>query len=307
MEVEILKQLEFLFGSIGVTLSIFFTVLLINSKKKSNLFLAIYLIVFALRIGKSLFHNYYDISPILRTHILNLMFAIGPSIWLFTKYSISSKKEILTIDWLHYLVVLLMFPLCWFIPNDGSSILFPLFYNAIILHFSVYLMFTILYFFKSKKSSNTNKNERIETWIFRFLLGNLIFLLWYTLISFGIISFYIGISFFYSILVILFGFWSMKTPELLSVPKLPKAKYKDSLLSIDEAEKLFGQIKTILNEEKLYLDSSLTLKKLSNQLNASPKEVSQAINQIEKLNYAQFISTFRVEEAKRLLLKNIHL
>ncbi len=57
-----------------------------------------------------------------------------------------------------------------------------------------------------------------------------------------------------------------------------------------------------MEAEKLYLDPSLNLSELSKKVGASPKELSQAINQVSKVNYAQFISALRIEEAKRLLV-----
>ena len=56
-----------------------------------------------------------------------------------------------------------------------------------------------------------------------------------------------------------------------------------------------------MNTEKLYLNPSLTLPELSAKLGVSAKELSQAINQIEAVNYSQFVSKYRIEEVQRLI------
>lgn len=85
MSPELLNQFEFLIGSIGVILSLFFGIFLLITYKrrpKANLFLAIYLLAFALRIGKSLFHYDFEIPATIRTYILSTLYVVGPALWL---------------------------------------------------------------------------------------------------------------------------------------------------------------------------------------------------------------------------------
>ena len=99
---QLLKHLELLFGSIGVILSLFFSLFLLITRKqqpKANFFLFIYLLAFSLRIGKSLFFNYFPIDPEIRNIFLGVLLTIGPSIWFYTKFlfqpSIASYIEII--------------------------------------------------------------------------------------------------------------------------------------------------------------------------------------------------------------------
>ena len=57
----------------------------------------------------------------------------------------------------------------------------------------------------------------------------------------------------------------------------------------------------LMTDEKLFLDPELTLIKTSERLGISSKLVSQAINQVYKKNYSQYIADYRVEEAKSRL------
>ena len=66
------------------------------------------------------------------------------------------------------------------------------------------------------------------------------------------------------------------------------------------------KLKFFMAKEKPYLNPSLTLLELSKKMNTSTKELSQAINQIEALNYSQFISRHRVEETQKLMKSESH-
>lgn len=304
MSEAILIQLNIWFGSIGVTISIFFGILLLIRKRLalSNLFLAIYLFAFALRIGKSLFHNYFEISPTLRTYILSALFCIGPSIWLFTKHLINREGQSSFFDGLHYALFIVMLPLCWYIPNDGS-LSFILFYNATILHMLGYTLFSAYSLYRAPKAVGIKSDKKAQSWLKAFIGVNLITIIGYWLISQEIIPFYLGLAFLYSIAMVVFSAWGLKVPQLFS---RPTEKYQASNLRIDQSAQLFEQLQNLMEVEKTYLDPSLSLAKLSQQVNATPKEVSQAINQVEQLNYSQFISRYRVEEAKRLLQSPAH-
>ena len=57
-----------------------------------------------------------------------------------------------------------------------------------------------------------------------------------------------------------------------------------------------------MRTEKPYLDGDITLQKLAKALGISPHHLSQTINEHLKQNFFDFINTYRIEEAKRMLL-----
>jgi AraC-like DNA-binding protein len=57
-----------------------------------------------------------------------------------------------------------------------------------------------------------------------------------------------------------------------------------------------------MNTEKPYLDGDITLQKLAKALAISPHHLSQTINERLNQNFIDFINTYRIEEAKRMLL-----
>ena len=65
---------------------------------------------------------------------------------------------------------------------------------------------------------------------------------------------------------------------------------------------LKAMLLTKMEDEKLYLDSSLTIHSLANQLNSNNKYISQLINNDFKKNFVLFVNEYRIREAKELLL-----
>jgi len=57
----------------------------------------------------------------------------------------------------------------------------------------------------------------------------------------------------------------------------------------------------LMQEEKLYLDSELSLNDLSERMELSVHQLSELINQGHGLNFNDYINQFRVEEFKNLL------
>ena len=89
-------------------------------------------------------------------------------------------------------------------------------------------------------------------------------------------------------------FWYRKNIQA----KEDRKKYQTSALTPDRAEGILEKLLLLMQEEKVYLDPDLTLKKLSEKLFVHYNHLSQIIN--EKLNqsFNDFVNGYRIEEAK---------
>jgi len=300
MNAEVLQHIELLIGSIGVILGLFFAVFLLTNRQKfpkANIYLSIYLLAFSLRIGKSLFHNYFEINATLRTGFLTTLLCVGPAIWLYVLFLIQPKTQKKTKNHVHFLPFFIGLSICWLIPNNGSWI-FGIYYDFLIIHMGAYILFSLVWLRKQKNVVRSIEDTKVVNWLYYFLFLNLILVVVYVLISELIIPFYIGISFLFSVVVISLSFWALKTPFLFIVPV---EKYKHSIFDTNEAYRLMERLKIFMDDEKPFLDPDMTLPKLSAQFKVSTNELSQIINQVESLNYSQFISKYRVKEAQNLM------
>jgi AraC-like DNA-binding protein len=81
-----------------------------------------------------------------------------------------------------------------------------------------------------------------------------------------------------------------------------KIKTPKTGLNEDKIDEIVQRIITLMDKEKLYQESELTLQQLAGKLQQPTYLVSQAINEGTKRNFYELINGYRVEEAKRLLL-----
>ncbi|MEH6550051.1 MAG: helix-turn-helix domain-containing protein [Pseudomonadales bacterium] len=84
-------------------------------------------------------------------------------------------------------------------------------------------------------------------------------------------------------------------------PAIAKVKYQNSGLDQQRIEHIWQQLNVLMAEQKPYLQAGLKLADLSRFLNTRPNYLSQVINRQAEQNFFEYISHFRLEEAKRQL------
>lgn len=78
-------------------------------------------------------------------------------------------------------------------------------------------------------------------------------------------------------------------------------KYERSSLTQEQAEKAEKLLLAVMENDRLYLDEDLSLRSLSEKAGLPSAHVSQVLNERLKKNFYDFVNSFRVEEAKRIL------
>ena len=298
---EIFGQFELVFGCIGVTFGLFFGVYFLflrNRYAKANIFLAIYLLVFSIRIGKSLFHSYYSINTSFLVIFLGLLLAIGPSLWFYSIFlrrpDYSPKLSLYILHFLPLIGVVCFSPLIPVNDDPGAWI----FHFGLFLHGFIYCMAVLHDIRKSRNSLYLQRDSAILNWLVLLTVATISMFTNYLLIFFSIVPYYPSGAFTFSILIILLTVWALRKPFLF---KRQKNRYLNSTLEDVKITKYFNELSKLMENDKLYLDPELTLTKLSSIIGISSKQLSQIINQVEHQNYSQYIASHRVEEAKRML------
>lgn len=84
---------------------------------------------------------------------------------------------------------------------------------------------------------------------------------------------------------------------------------KRILLNAQEVQQILPKLKELIEEQKVYLDSALSLRSLAEQLSLGPNKLSWLINEQLGLNFNEYINDFRLETFKALALdpRNQHL
>lgn len=85
--------------------------------------------------------------------------------------------------------------------------------------------------------------------------------------------------------------------------ELSEQKYERSALNAEQSSRIAQKIELAMTRDKLYLDSSLSLRKLSTFISVSPNYISQTLNETIGVNFFDYVNRYRVENAKALLLE----
>jgi AraC-like DNA-binding protein len=97
----------------------------------------------------------------------------------------------------------------------------------------------------------------------------------------------------------------LETPEGENQPVDLKpedtSKYKKSGLTPDRADAILNSLLSIMEEQKPFSRSTLTLQDLSDELRISAHNLSEVINTRLQKNFFDFVNGFRVKEVKRRL------
>jgi AraC-like DNA-binding protein len=116
-----------------------------------------------------------------------------------------------------------------------------------------------------------------------------------------------------TLVIFVIGYFGIKQkaidiPNEKIEPKI-KSSYQKSGFKIAEQQQYIQRLLQLMEEEKCYLQSRLSLKDLADKLDLSENNLSQLINEGMQKTFYDFVNEYRVEEVKRKILnpKNAHL
>ncbi len=312
-------------------------VLLVRKRpvKQSGFFLAVLLLFFALMcINIALLNILITINEIylFKYFQLELLFGIGPSLYLFTKSITDPDFRISHKEYIHFIPVILEF--IYFrteiyrtgfdnrmiiYQNDASVYHSNIDYYSTLYYIQqligiasilVYIFFSVRLLLRHNQWIKTRysnlKNKSLgwlqipvffysgfwAAWIILRTLDTFIFKSAFKEIYF--MPSFIGVS----ITTCWIGFigYVKSQPETKGFSIIPMKTVKWNTKP-EEAEKIISLMET----EKPYLNPDLDLTRLSEHLKMNPKVTSHIINQDLKTNFYEFVNTYRVEEFKKRL------
>ena len=107
-----------------------------------------------------------------------------------------------------------------------------------------------------------------------------------------------------SVLLLATYFVSQRYPKFMKllVEEVTTKSYEKSLLDGINVEKVINKLDNIMIEQKYYADEDLTIKQLAREVNITPHQLSQLLNERLNVNFNTFVNKFRVDEAIKMLL-----
>lgn len=275
-----------LFCGAAIAQSIFLAIYLFaNDRLRSlpTLFLGIMLLAFALRIGKSYFFYVLPHVPAWGAALGAAgLWAIGPSLWLYTKAS--KPKPVRNLDLLHYLPAIALlcsstFSIHWIVEayHIGSIVLVA------------YVIGSAWLFWKGEWAGNP---RRFKLFWGSIALMTLIFLLQ----MWGSIEWYTIGSAFACLVLYAINFIILQDQKVLKGSAAPvKAEDRASL------HPTAIQLEQLFNTEKIYRQKGLTVALVADALDSPAYLVSKTINHYHQLKFNDFVNQYRIREVKAML------
>ncbi len=94
-------------------------------------------------------------------------------------------------------------------------------------------------------------------------------------------------------------YFVFKYPKILTGNPIVKPVEESDILEVEEHRKA---LTSLIEEQKVYLDTELNEKKLAEAIGIPTHSLSKMLNEYMGQSFSEFINHYRVEEAKRLLL-----
>ena len=261
-----------------------------RGNRLAHFLFALMLIGLSIRIGKSVFNYYLIIEPWQRNLGLAGLLLVGPSFWLYGKAISQRLSRLSTTDFLSFAPAVLFAAFCWLIPNqkDWPSYLS---YTLVMSHWAIYLCLSAMLNARIKQVLAVEAGD----WHRHILVGLCIVWCYYFLGFIGVLPYYLGGAVVYSLLI------GGLTVLLLNRKHFSAHKYLQTKQSGQQSLSTMKTIELSMSDNKLYLDSGLTVAKMAEFLELTPRQVSRAINEHSGLGFAAFIKQYRLDHAKRLL------
>ncbi|HPF10477.1 MAG TPA: AraC family transcriptional regulator [Flavobacteriaceae bacterium] len=110
------------------------------------------------------------------------------------------------------------------------------------------------------------------------------------------------------VFIYVIGYFSLRQPELFRITEAPpKNSFKKERLPETEALLLQQKLNSLMTNEKIFLQSDLTLADVAEMLQTSTNNVSWLLNQVYKTTFYDFINQYRVKEFVKKVENQEHL
>ncbi len=86
------------------------------------------------------------------------------------------------------------------------------------------------------------------------------------------------------------------------ITEVERKRYQRSLLNAIDTDEVLGRLLALMNEEKIFFNEEMTLNLLASELGITPHQLSQLLNERLQMNFNSFINSYRVDEAKKMLI-----
>ncbi len=315
---------------LGVFQGIFIGILLLTIKrgnKTANRLLGVLMILFSFSISgfELLRTNLYEKVPYLIGTPPTVIFLFGPFFLIYVKVLTNKQFKFYIKDLLHLIpfILMLIYRLPFFLKPAEEKLMVLQQHGGsmegfVVQFIQIIHLFTYIFFVKrvikqhvAKIKTTMSSIDKINLrWI---NIGTNAFIIIFGMMLIFTLLYFAGVNLYQyymtilpvmvSLTIIIIGYLGLQQPVIFpqEVNNQKSKRYEKSTLSDQAADKYLSDLINAMEIKKLYLDNSLTLQKLADELDLPSYHLSQIINERLNQNFFDFINSYRVKEAKKLL------
>ncbi len=245
--------------------------------------------------------GYYRVLPWQIAVAQGLTFLLGPLTWFY----IRSDRKTSFIDYKQFIPFILY--CCFFILDTPPRIVNGVYLSlSQVVHLIVYTTINFRWLTKNKGYHNgaLKRYQWQKKIAWAFFGYSVSFLSYYVLVWTGLlkIEYDYFISLASSFFIYFIGYHGFQKQEVLRMNE--NTRYTHSPLSPTASRSILKKITHLMEGDKMYLQNSLKLQDIANLIEIQPHYISQVINEYEDKHFSDFINTYRIEDAKKMLLES---
>ncbi|MDB5209897.1 MAG: hypothetical protein JWQ30_724, partial [Sediminibacterium sp.] len=261
-----------------------------SGNKRANTFLAIVIFGITVRVAKSIIGYYIPLVAWQRNIGISGIFLAGPFLWFYGMMLLGKSRSVSKLHYLHLLPFAIFVILLFVIPSDGK---FSNFWNygIVTFHLLIYLTLAWILLFQNRKET-----PKISfTWYKNILSGVTVIWFYYLCNFLNITPYYVAGPIFYTFLIYALSYL------FLNRQNLGVEKYSRSSLEKSTSKEIFQKLTTFFRDQNISREPNITLQKIAEKLEMSPRIVSQVINENSGQNFNDFVNQYRIENAQLML------
>lgn len=292
-----------------------------NKNTYASALLSLFLFITSYRIAQMLLHDLQDdfnLGINIRTFFFFIPTfpLIGPFLLLYIKsistkdFQFRSKHLLHLVPFISVLIIDLLnrknFPLS--LDNRPHYLTYCVEISVILVQFLIYIIVSFIFARKLIKQYISEKFPK--DCINPYYVRNIVLIISFIWIIFTMyciqtyFRFYVPTrvieAFFYSLLIYWILYYELSGQRITSINNFTTRR-RSSALSSEEALKYKAIILECIGKNESYKDHNITLGKFAKSISLTPHVVSQVINEQLSCNFNDFINSYRVEEAKKML------
>ena len=303
---DFFEILLIILSSAGLLHGILFALYLCVFKKKktlTNLLLGWLLVFMAFRIGKSVMLNFgNDLEPVFIFIGLAILLLTGPLLRWYVLGMTRPNFKLTKTHYLEFLPFLLVFIASLFVTKEwyeNSSLVIVVFASGLLfiyLHLASYIVSSWIIMKRVKKGlegkTQTKSQRAVLEWLRYLIIGLAVIWVTYVLnILDDAVPYVVG-PIVYSLVIYFLSYKGFQ---------LKAADLDGEVFKANDNHLLFHEITVLVVDKQWYLETDVSLSKLSKMVGKSPQVVSSVINEHARQNFNDFINYYRIQDAKKLL------